>query len=242
MLDARSERTLADVTERLRALCGERLLCLALYGSGIGSDYVAGVSDLNLVIVLTQIDRTTLTELRAQIKAWHKLRVATPLVIDESFLRAAADVFPIELHDIKDGHRLLAGQDVFAALEIHDHNLRHQLEHEARGKLLRLRELYLEVGDNRGRLQELMLDSLTTFLTVMRTVVRMRGTTSVLSAADTFDRFCQDFTVSLPTISRLLQVKLGREPWPGNTEDVFHAYVGEVERVVQIVDQVTPGD
>ena len=241
MLDARAERTLADVTERLRTLCGEHLLCLALYGSGVGPDYVAGVSDLNLVIVLTRVDRATLLELRTQTKAWHKLRVATPLVIEEAFLRAAADVFPMELHDIKDGHRLLAGRDVFAALDIRDHNLRHQLEHEARGKLLRLRELYLEIGDNRGRLQELMLDSLTTFMTILRAALRMRGATSVLSCGDTLDRFSQDFSASLPTIARLLQVKLGAEQWPGNTEDFFHAYLGEVERVVQIVDQMTPG-
>jgi hypothetical protein len=87
--------------------------------SGVGPDYVAGVSDLNLVVVLTHIERATLVGLRAHCKAWHKLRVATPLVIEEAFLRAAADVFPMELHDIKDGHRLLAGRDVFAALEIH---------------------------------------------------------------------------------------------------------------------------
>ena len=238
MLDARAERSLADVTERLQTLCGERLLCVALYGSGAGPDYVAGVSDLNLVVVLTRVDRATLTELRAHSKAWHKLRVATPLVIEEAFLQAAADVFPMELHDIKDGHRLLAGRDLFAALEIHDRHLRYQCEHEARGKLLRLRELYLEIGDHRGRLQELMLDSLTTFLTVMRAATRMRGTAAGLSYRDTLDRFSQDFSASLPTIARLLQVKLGAEQWPGNTEDLFHAYLGEVERVVQIVDQL----
>lgn len=241
MLDARAERTLSEVTEQLRVLCGERLLCVALYGSGVGPDYVAASSDLNLVVVLTHVDRATMVALRAQTAGWHKRRVATPLVVEQAFLLAGADVFPMELHDIKDRHRLLLGTDVFAPLEIRDHNLRYQCEHEARGKLLRLRELYLEIGDNRGRLQLLMLDSLKTFLIVMRAVVRMRGSAPGLSYRETLERFSQEFTVSLPIMSRLLQVKLGKERFSSDVEDTFHAYVDEVERLVRVVDQMAVG-
>lgn len=241
MLDARAERTLAEVTEQLRVLCGERLLCVALYGSGVGPDYVSGSSDLNLVVVLTHVDRDTMVALRVQATRWHKRSVATPLVVEEAFLRTAADVFPMELHDIKDRHRLLLGNDVFATLEIRDHNLRYQCEHEARGKLLRLRGLYFEIGDNRARLQELILDSLKTFLIVMRTLGRMRGSAIGMSDRETLDRFCQDFSLSLPIMSRLLQVKLGKERWSGNAEDIFHGYLAEVERLVGVVDQMAVG-
>ena len=105
-----------------------------LYGSGASHDLVPGSSDLNLVVVLSQIDRATMIALRTHTAGWHKRHVATPLVIDRAFLRPATDVFPMELHDIKDDHRLLLGEDVSTALEIRDHNLRYQCEHEARGK------------------------------------------------------------------------------------------------------------
>jgi hypothetical protein len=238
MLDARAERSLAEVTEQLRTLCGERLLCVALYGSGVGDEYVEASSDLNLVVVLTHIDRATMIALRAQAKRWRERRVATPLVLEENFLHAAADVFPIELHDIKDAHRLLAGTDVFATLAIRDDNLRYQCEHEARGKLLRLRQLYLEIGDDHERLRELMLDSVKTFLIVMRAAVRMRGGAPRVSYQETLDRFCQDFSVSMPVMAQLLRVKLAKESLPANAEEVFHTYVDEVERLVQAIDQM----
>jgi hypothetical protein len=156
--------------------------------------------------------------------------------LEREFLRAASDVFPIELHDIKDCHRLLVGEDVFAALDIRDDNLRYQCEHEARGKLLRLRELYVEIGDDRGRLQDLLLDSLKTFLIVMRAAVRMRGGAPRMSYQDTLDSCCREFSLSLPIMASLLRIKLAQATWSGNAEDVFHAYVAEVERLVEAVD------
>src|SRR5580765_6215727 len=98
MLDARAERTLTEIVEQLRTLCGERLLCVALYGSGVGADHVPGASDLNLVVVLDAVERTAMAQLRAQTTSWRKRGLATPLVIDQAFLDAAADVFPMELH------------------------------------------------------------------------------------------------------------------------------------------------
>src|SRR5262245_17354142 len=107
MLDARAERTLAEVTEQLRALCGTRLVSVALYGSAAGGDYVVGRSDLNLAVVVQSVDRDTLIALRAHTPEWHKRGVATPLVLDRAFLHTAVDVFPLELYDIRDRHRLL---------------------------------------------------------------------------------------------------------------------------------------
>ena len=238
MLDARAERTLAEVTEQIRTLCGARLLCMALYGSGVGDEYVEASSDLNLVVVLTRIDRATMVALRTHTKGWRRQRVATPLVLERDFLHAAADVFPIELHDIKDAHRLLVGTDVFATLAIRDDNLRYQCEHEARGKLLRLRELYLEIGDDQRRLQELLLDSLKTFLIIMRAAIRMHSGAARMSYQDTLNRFCRDFSLTMPVMTQLLRIKLTKDAWSASAEEVFYSYVTEVEQLVQAIDQM----
>lgn len=241
-LDARAERTLAEVTAQLRTLCGERLRCVALYGSGVGADYVADASDLNLVVVLTQVDRDVMIALRGQTPGWRQRRVAAPLVLEQAFLRAAADVFPMELHDIKDTHRLLAGEDVFATLPISDAHLRYQCEHEARGKLLRLRQLYFEVGGDTHRLQDLMLDSLKTFLIIMRAVVRMRDRAGGSSYGQTLAAFRQAFALSLPIMGQLLEIKIGKARWADSAEETFHRYVDEVEQLVRVVDQLKVAD
>jgi hypothetical protein len=237
MLDASAERTLTEVTAQLRAICGQRLVTVALYGSAAGVDYVPGRSDLNLVVVLDEIDGVLLA-IRSHIPRWANGHVATPLLLDRHFLSAAADVFPMELYDIQERHRILHGADVFAALDLSGRYLHYQCEHEARGKLLRLRELYLEVGRSRRALQELLLDSLTTFLIVIRTVTRLRGLPAAASYAESLRVFCRDFGCSLPAMERAMRIRRGEERWSGDPEEIFREYAGEIGLIVGIVDQL----
>src|SRR5262249_24571819 len=73
-------------------------------------------------------------------------------------------------------HRLLAGTDVLSDLAIDREALRRQCEKEARGKLLRLRALYLGTGGASSALERLMLESLKSILIFLRHLLRLQGT------------------------------------------------------------------
>ena len=236
MLDAKSERTVAAVADQLQVLFGTELVAVALYGSAAGSDFVPGRSDINIAVVLNSLEYQHLHALKRHTPRWRKDRVATPLVLDRAFLRSAADVFPMELNDLRTHHRIVYGEDVFAILVVNDTNLRYQCEHEARGKLLRLRELYIELGDNEGNLQGLMLDSLKTFLVVMRHLSRLRDQPHAPSYETVLDVFSRTFQCQFPTMNDLLQIKLGKAEWSGEVEELFRHYLGEVEKLVQVID------
>lgn len=236
MLDELSERLLAGVREELLSILGNRLLTLALYGSAAGGPYVAGVSDLNLVAIVDRLDHALLAALRPRAERWRRRGLATPLLLDQPFLARAADVFPIELGDIRAAHRILHGCDLFADLVIAGEQLRQQCEREARGKLLRLRELYLELGGRRRALRSLMTDSAKTFAIIVRSVNRLAG----LSESPTYEALIQSFRdafqCELPLLPRLLDVRLGRRRWEGDEEEVFRAYIEEIGRLVERID------
>lgn len=238
MLDEKTERAVAAAAEQLRALYGTRLVAVAVYGSAAGADFVPGVSDVNLVVVLDELDVTHLSALQPHVSRWRKQGLATPLLIDEAFLREAADVFPMELYDIKDQHRMLFGTDIFAAMPVSGEHLRYACEHEARGKLLRLRQLYLEIGGDRRRLRALLLDSLKTFLIIMRNLNRLHGVHAAASYEAVLPTFAQRFDCALPVMSRLLRIKLAKESWGGDAEATFHAYVQELQSLIRVVDQI----
>ncbi|HUI28350.1 MAG TPA: hypothetical protein VL403_19885 [Candidatus Kryptonia bacterium] len=241
MLDAKSEQAIAEAVGHLRARFGARLVTVSLYGSGVGPDFVPGVSDLNLVVVLDVLGVDDLQVLHPDIARWRKQGIATPLIIDREFLRDATDVFPMELEEIRDQHRPLHGTDVFATLAIRRDNLRYQCEHEARGKLLRLEGLSLEVGGDPKALQRLMLDSLKTFLIVMRNVNRLVGVHEPGSYVTVLPAFMRYFRRDFPLMARLLRIKLGHDPWIDDVDATFRAYVGEVRQLVEFIDQL-PAD
>jgi predicted nucleotidyltransferase len=238
MLDAKGERTVAEVCDKLRSALGDKLVAVALYGSAAGSDWVAGKSDINIVAVVDSLGYEDLRAVRQHVAAWRKKRVATPLLLDRRFLRSAVDVFPMELYDIREGHRLLFGEDVFSTLSINDEHLRYQCENEARGKLLRLRELYLEIGADRRRLRTLMLDSLTTFLTIMRHLTRRDALLPPRPYADVVRTFRSLFHRDLPVTERLLEMKQSKAAWTGDEEETFRGYLSEIEQFVATIDEL----
>jgi len=240
MLDAKSERAIARLTDEVRHLFGADLVSLVLYGSAVGEDFIPGQSDLNLAIVLDRLRFADLQALQRHLAAWHRLGAATPLLMDRQFLARARDVFPMELRDIQAQHRVLFGEEVFATLCIDGRHLRYQAEHEARSKLLRLRVLFAEVGADRRRLRALMLDSVKTFVIVMRNLCRLRGGEGpprYLAALDEFERLT---ALSFPAIRRLVRIKLGLEPWPDGLDETFASYLDEVERLVDLTDRMVP--
>jgi hypothetical protein len=242
MFDAQSEKTITQVTEQVRRIFGKDLVSLALYGSAAGEDFVPGKSDLNFAIVLERVTFPYLKALHQHLPKWHKLRVAAPLLLDRQFLDRARDVFPMEFHDIKEQHRVLYGEDVFAILAIDARHLRYQAEHEARGKLLRLRTLYAEVGTERKRLEALMLDSAKTFVIIMRNFVRLRRGESRTRYLQVIDEFERQFQQTFPTIRNLVQIKLGMQRWADGIEETFRSYLDEVERLVDLVDRTPPAE
>jgi predicted nucleotidyltransferase len=240
MLNAQSENTITRVTEQIRLMFSKDLVSVALYGSAAGEDFVPGKSDINFAIVLERIALPHLKALHQYLPKWRKLRVATPLLLDRQFLNRARDVFPMEFHDIKEQHRVLYGEEVFAPLAIDGRHLRYQAEHEARGKLLRLRTLYAEVGAERKRLEALMLDSAKTFVIIMRNFIRLRRGESHTRYLQVIDEFEQHFQQTFPTIRHLVQVKLGMQRWADGIEDTFRSYLDEVERLIDLIDHTLP--
>ena len=240
MLDPKTEKAIAQIAEQMRQTFGAELVSLVLYGSAAGEDFAPGRSDLNFAIVLQRVTFALLTALHQHLPAWRKRGAATPLLLDRHFLERACDVFPTEFLDIKAQHRVLYGEEVFATLSIDARHLRYQSEHEARSKLLRLRALYAEVGADRTRLEALMLDSVKTFLIIMRNMLRLRGGEGHPRYMNVLDQFERHAGISFPTMRQLLRVKLGHERAIRALEDAFAAYLDEVERLVDLIDRNLP--
>jgi len=243
VLDAQAEKTLAQFTQELRQLLADELIAVALYGSGAGANFVSGVSDLNVVIVIKAARFEVLQKLQPRIATWHQMGFALPLLMDREFLQRSRDVFPMEFHDIKEQHRLLWGEDVFQELVINTHHLRFQAEYEARSKLLRLQGLYLECAGDLSRLRTLMLDSLKTFLILMRNLIRMRGKGGLLNYTEVLDQFEQRFQHSFPCMRQLIAIRANQQDWPATAAAAFFRdYLAEVQHLIGVIDHLPSDD
>jgi hypothetical protein len=239
VLDVRIEKTLTDFTHEICQLLGEELITVALYGSATGVNFVLGASDFNIAIVVKEVRFEILQKLQPRMVAWHTRGFAVPLVIDRDFFHRGGDVFPMEFSDIQKHHHLLWGEDVFQTLTISSRHLRFLAEHEARSKLLRLQALYFERADEPQRLRQVILDSLKTFLTVMRHLLRLQGDSGAQHYAEVLADFEHRFQVTFPRMRQLVAIRTGKRAWPEEPASVFfHDYLSDVQHLVKVIDRL----
>jgi len=154
---------------------GDALRTVLLYGSAARGEYREGTSDLNLLVLLADTAPATLRRGTALAKAWAAEKNPPPLMMSEAEFLGSADVFPMELADIRDANVVLHGGDPFHGLEIRHEDMRLQLERELKGAWIRLRTRYLTESGDAKAFQPTLLKSLSTFLVMFRTVLRLSG-------------------------------------------------------------------
>src|SRR5439155_26134873 len=96
--------------------------------------------------------------------------------------------FPIEWLEIRERHLVLEGDDLFATLEVPNTYLRLQCEHELRAKHIQLRQAYLASGKRPLLLQEVLKGSASSFATLFRTLLRLRGEVAAAAPAEVIDK------------------------------------------------------
>jgi hypothetical protein len=146
-----------------------------LYGSAARGDFVPGRSDLNLMLILDDLSHDRLASLGRPYAGWRKSGHEPPLVIHRAEWARATDVFPIEITDIRSGYEVLRGPDPVAGLIVAPADLRHALEREFRGKLLRLRQGYVAAAGDSAALGELAERSSGTVLVLLRALLVLVG-------------------------------------------------------------------
>jgi predicted nucleotidyltransferase len=154
---------------------GDRIRAAALFGSAARGEWVEGVSDVNVLILVDRIDGRLLERGAPAAKAAVG-RGLTPLLMAVHEWERASDVFAIELADMRDACRTLRGDDpAGAGAFVQPSLLRLQAERELRAKLVHLHAGMLMGADDPVRLGQLLVHALPSFATYLRAALRLAG-------------------------------------------------------------------
>ncbi len=164
-----------ELARRLESALGENLVSLVLYGSAARGTHVAGRSDINLLLVVRNASVEALHAVTPMMAEWVKAGQPAPLIFSDEEWRSSADAFPIEVEDMRDAHRVLAGKDPLDHLTTRRSDLRLELEREVMGKVLRLRTEYAVAAADGKALGRLLVHSASTFFVLLRALLRLTG-------------------------------------------------------------------
>jgi hypothetical protein len=240
-LDPRDTRSLELLVEDLRGLYGEALHAVVLAGEAAGPEYRARVTPLSVVVVLAAITAETLRRMRPRVAAWRRLRIPAPILMDAESIDRALDVFPLELIELRDRHRLLYGRAAaIDGIEVALPYLRLELEEQLRGKHMHLMSAYLETGSSSRALRQLLVDAQPAFAMLLRGLLRLRGGPTHPRPTDPEELIGaveKVFGVALPALRRVERVRRRRESLArGELEPLFDGYLADVRRLGELVD------
>ena len=232
--------SLNHLVEELRATHGDNLASVVLYGSAAAGDHVELRSDYNLLISLNRITPKDLRFAQAPMRKWQRLGHPLPVYFTVEELADAADVFPIEFYQMENARIVLYGQDPFEFVKLSDTNLRNQTEYELRTKLIELRRLYIPASVAVEKLCNLMSDSLASFAALFRAVLILHGKDAPVAKPDCVRATVQLLRLESEPFEKIFgfRASAARPSTEKEADDVFAAYMAQIERVIKVVDQL----
>jgi predicted nucleotidyltransferase len=234
------QAALNNLVGDLRSTHGDNLASVVLYGSAAAGDHIELRSDYNLLIALRRIAPEDLRLAQAPMREWQRLGHPLPVYFTVEELSDAADVFPIEFYQMENARIVLYGDDPFAFLKLSDANLRHQAEYELRSKLIQLRRLYIPASVSVEKLCDLMSDSLASFAALFRAVLLLHGKEAPVAKPDCVRATVQLLKLDSQPFERIFEFRSAgtRPATEQEANEIFAAYLSQVERVIEVVDEL----
>jgi predicted nucleotidyltransferase len=232
------QAALNHLVEDLRATHGDNLAAVVVYGSAASGDHIELRSDYNLLIALNRITPEDLRLAQAPMREWRRLGHPLPVYFTVAELNEAADVFPIEFHQMEKARIVLYGRDPFEFVKITDANLRHQTEYELRSKLIQLRQLYIPASVSVEKLAALMSDSLASFAALFRAVLILKGLDPPVAKPDVVRTTVRALGLNGEPFEMIFELRSGGETFLTDRQanELFAAYMAQIERVIEAVD------
>jgi hypothetical protein len=229
---------LDDFVQKLKAAAADNLKAVILYGSAATEEFHSKHSDLNILCLVGQADAARLEALHGPVDWWIRRGQRPPLVFTLEELRRSADIFTIELLDMKSRHRILYGDNLLAEISVplHYHSL--QVERELRTDWLRLRQAILAAPKKPKVYLELMVSSFSAFAALFRHALLALGEAPAETKREAMDRIAQFAGADPAGFQTILGIREGKvKEGTIDVEKTLNQYFAFVEAVTDKFDR-----
>ena len=224
---------------QIRPALGGEFLSAYLTGSVLTQGFDAKRSQVNVLVVARTLDVTVLDAVRKAVPVGKKPPHFDPLFLTRVQIEKSLDAFPIEWLEIQERHLRIEGDDVFESIEVPLTYLRLQCEHELRGKHILLRQAYLASGKQPAELGRVLRANASSFATLYRTLLRLRGETPPADTSQVIERVAQLFGVDAQglLVAHLVRYTGRRYAAPEMLAH-YRKFLAEIDRLVNAIDQL----
>lgn len=229
---------LDELVHKIKAAAAENLRAIILYGSAATEEFHAKHSDLNILCVVNQADAAHLEALHGPFEWWTRRGQKVPLVFTAEELQRSADIFAIELLDMKSRHRILYGENVLLGISVPLRYHSIQVERDLRANWLRLRQAILAAPRKSKAYLEIMTASFSSFVALFRHALMALGEAPAETRREAIDRIAKFAGADAAGFHSILGVREGKlSERDLNIENTLNQYFTFVAAVTEKFDR-----
>lgn len=238
-LPVSAQLVLKPFLEELIAVYGGEITSVFAYGSVTGQDYIHKSSDINIGVAMDDVSPANLKRCLGVVKKGMRKRIPAPLFLTPAYIKMSLDVFPLEFNNIKDTRVILSGEDILSGLVVKNEDLARECESQLKGRLLTIREAYLEQALDRKGLEKLMKNSLRALIPVFRGLVALRvSDVAPVAKSEIINALGREYVVNVqPFLDVLNDVKHDGKIAGDNAENFLGEFLARIETLCAIMDR-----
>lgn len=236
-LPEEARRRIVPFLEELLMAFDGSIISIFVYGSVTGPDYNPRESDINLGVVLEDISLPRLAPALKAVKKAFRARIPAPLFLSPAYIKRSLDAFPIEFIGMKDTRLVLLGSDVLADIEVKKEDLLRECEYQLKGRLVTIRQAYLEQALDRKGLERLVKASFKALMPALKGLLMVKtGLPAHMDKQKMLDALEKEFGVNMSSFREILRDgkadgKIGGKSAEGFIED----FLSQTEKLVEAV-------
>jgi predicted nucleotidyltransferase len=212
----------------------DNLYSVILYGSYVSGSYVSGLSDINMLLLLSAPASEQVEQFgKNSHRLMRKYRI-TPIILTIAEFEGSADVFPMEYMDIKERYRVIHGTDATQTLTFTLKNLRHQLEDRLRGNLASLRQLLTASRGRERQIGAYLKNSYGSLGTLFRSLLRIKKIQPVpVESEELLGRVGELFGIDTDPFKKLISFRNGEKAAP---KQILFGLISSLEALTSRID------
>jgi len=140
---------------------------------------------------------------------------------------------------MKENHLCLYGKEMLNQMDIKRDHIRLFCEEQIKGKLIRIRQAYLEIGLRKKGIEALMKESMYSLIPVFRNLLRLKDITPPVEKEQILTGVSRQFGLDESVFVTILKDKRDDEKIGGQDVEVyFEKYLDQIQKLAIIVDKL----
>ncbi|MBL8741354.1 MAG: nucleotidyltransferase domain-containing protein, partial [Myxococcales bacterium] len=215
----------------LQKIAGPELSSVIIHGSVARAEWVEGKSDIDVLVVLAGAPRAMLSAMGDCLAVARAAARIDAMILVESEISRASDVFPLFYADIREHHIVLFGSDPFASLTIESAHLRLRIEQELRDVAIRMRRVVTDARGEPVALGHAVARQLRRIRFPLHTMLRLMKIEAGHELMTVLEKAGRKLDVDSVAFRRVYE----------RPEAAFDALVTLLDRAIDAVDRLEPG-